>query len=86
MPKEDGVSNSSGTNDYVVVVLKITSQELSQFYGGRYLVQIWKDKKRLFQHVHDYEIKKIHLNKTELAYTINLPLISSQKDAEDDAS
>ena len=86
MLNDDGASPASGTNDYVVVVLKINSKELSQFYGGKYLMQIWKDKKRLFQHVHDYEIKKIHLNKTELAYTLNQPLIVSQKDDDEAAS
>ena len=45
---------SSDTNDYVVVVLKINSAELRKFYGdGKYLVQVWRNKTRLFQHVHD---------------------------------
>jgi hypothetical protein len=57
-----------------VIVLKINSRELRQFYGnGQYLVQIWKNKSRLYQHVHDYDIKKIFLNKTELAYMLNVP-------------
>lgn len=69
-------SNSPGTsaNDYVVVVLKIKSAELRHFYGGgHYLLQIWKNKHRLFQHVHDYDIKSIYLNKTELCYVLNIP-------------
>ena len=32
-------SSSQGTNDYVVIVLKINSSELREFYGnGQYLV------------------------------------------------
>ena len=45
---------SGDTNDYVVVVIKINSTQLQRFYGnGRYLVQVWRNKKRLFQHVHN---------------------------------
>ena len=51
--QEDGSHgrvNPRGTNDYVVVVLKINSTELRQFYGnGKYLVQIWKNKQRLLK-------------------------------------
>jgi hypothetical protein len=55
-------------------VLKINSSELREFFGdGKYLMQIWRNKKRLFQHVHDYDIKNIYLNKTELAYVLNMP-------------
>ena len=65
---------STGTNDYVFIVLKINSSELREFFGdGKYLMQIWRNKKRLFQHVHDYDIKNIYLNKTELAYVLNMP-------------
>ena len=57
-----------------MVVLKINSDQLRQFYGeGRYIVQIWKNKKRLFKHVYEYDIEKIYLNKTELAYILNMP-------------
>ena len=44
--------------------------------GGQeplYLVQIWKNKQRLFQHVHYFPIKTIYLNKTELAYIRDMP-------------
>jgi hypothetical protein len=41
MPSQDQACQNghNGTNDYVVVVLKINSHELRQFYGdGKYLV------------------------------------------------
>lgn len=65
---------SSDTNDYVVVVIKINSSQLRKFYGnGQYLVQVWRNKRRLFQHVHKYGIKSIYLNKTEIAYMLDMP-------------
>lgn len=69
-----GQQTRSGTNDYAVVVLKIKSPELKKFYGnGKYLLQIWKNKKRLFQHVQDFIVKSIYLNKTELCYVLDMP-------------
>ena len=35
-------------NDYVCVVLKINDAWLIDFYGGSYLLQVWKNKNRLF--------------------------------------
>ena len=46
---DEGHGSFGGTNDYVVVVLKINSPELRYFFGnGKYLIQIWRNKKRLF--------------------------------------
>ena len=96
---------SGDTNDYVVIVIKINSSQLRRFFGnGRYLVQVWRNKRRLFQHVHNCKliypsnpmnilaiylfflyvvnlmillnvdsIKSIYLNKTEIAYMLNVP-------------
>jgi hypothetical protein len=76
----------SGTNDYVVIVHKINCSEIKQFYGnGNYLLQIWKNKKRLFQHVHDHLVKSIHLNKTELCYVLDMPTNVPESDQESKA-
>jgi len=62
-------------NDYVVVVIKINSKEVSQFYGkAKYLLQVWKNKRRLFQHIHNHDVKTIYLNKTEFTYILNAPI------------
>ena len=38
--------------EYAVVVLEIMNDRLCAFYGGRYLVQHWTKKRKLFQTVH----------------------------------
>lgn len=81
--------NRTATNDYAVIVLKINSPELRQFYGnGHYIVQVWRNKKRLYQHVHNCkcllpiifanvsflldDIRKIYLGATEFCYLLNM--------------
>ena len=69
--EKDASKSVMGTNDYVVIVLQINAPQLKCFYGnGGYLVQIWKNKKRLYQHVHESKLQNIYLNKTEIAYVL----------------
>ncbi len=42
----------SPEDEYVVVVLKVMNSELRKFYGGSYIVQQWRKKKKLVQIVH----------------------------------
>eukprot|EP00347_Sterkiella_histriomuscorum_P014566 403360392 len=59
---------SSFANDYVCLVLKITPQELIDFYGGSYLFQVWKNKERLYQHIHQSKVSEFYGSKTEIVY------------------
>lgn len=43
------------------------------------MLQIWKNKKRLFQHVQDYKVKSIYLNKTELCYMLDMPASTAEE-------
>lgn len=61
----------SSANDYVVTVLKIVDSHLREFFGGKFLLQIWKGKERLFQQVHDSRIREnIFCSKTECVYML----------------
>ena len=42
------LSSSTIEDEYVIIVLEIMSEELEQFYGGKYLIQQWNKKKKLF--------------------------------------
>jgi hypothetical protein len=67
------LTNSPGEKDYIVVNIKINCPQLRQFYGNsKYLVQVWCEKKRLYQHIHDYPIQAINMNDTQFAYTLQM--------------
>lgn len=58
-------------NDYVCLVLRVNDADLVKFFGGTFLFQIWKNKKRLYQYAHNSPVRKnIFCSKTELAYMI----------------
>lgn len=60
-------------------MLKINSKEIQQFYGkAKYLLQVWSNEKKLFQHAHNYDIKSIFLNTTEFTYILNKPIMNEK--------
>jgi hypothetical protein len=61
---------TQGCNDYVCLVIRVGVEELAQYLGGRYLVQIWKNKERLFQFVHSSAVSSHYCSARELCYTV----------------
>jgi hypothetical protein len=61
---------AQGCNDYVCLVIRVGVDELATYLGGRYLVQIWKHKERLFQFVHSTPINSHYCAAQQVCYTV----------------
>jgi hypothetical protein len=57
-------------DEYVVIVLEIQESSLKEFYGGNYLLQMWRKKKKFFQCTHYLKPQSFFLNRQRFIYSL----------------
>ena len=60
----------TGSNDYVALLIKINDKKLSNmlYDGCQYVLQVWKNKERIYQQGHLGPVINMATSKTEIAY------------------